>query len=104
MDNRWLNIVGFGDFTGLGKVEIAAVVTPHFKGSLRVDQITGTRLVEIARIGGSTNHINGTRELDLTEVADRNDDGVIDITPPQISSGGEAVKTFAGGEAQELLF
>jgi hypothetical protein len=34
--NRWLNIAGFGDFTGRGEIEIAAVVTPHIAGSLRV--------------------------------------------------------------------
>jgi hypothetical protein len=104
MTNRWLNIVGFGDFTGRGKVEIAVVVTPHLAGSLRVYEMKGTRLLELARIDGYTNHINGTRELDLAEVADRNGDGVIDITLPRIRRGGKAVVTFAGGKARELPF
>jgi hypothetical protein len=50
--NRWLNIVGFGDFTGRGKIEIAAVVTPHLSGSLRVYEIVGPHVVELARIDG----------------------------------------------------
>ena len=104
MANRWLNVVGFGDFTGRGKAEIAAVVTPHLTGSLRVYEMTGTRLVELARIDGYTNHINGTRELDLAEVADRNGDGVIDITLPRTRRVGKAVVTFAGGDARELPF
>jgi hypothetical protein len=101
--NRWLNIVGFGDFTGRGKVEIAAVVTPHLSGSLRVYDMVGARLVELARIDGYTNHINGTRELDLARIADHNGDGIVDIKLPRIRSGGEAIVTFAGNAAREIL-
>lgn len=100
--NRWLNIVGFGDFTGHGKVEIAAVVTPHLSGSMRVYEIVGQQIVEQARIDGYTNHVNGTRELDLAKMADHNRDGVVDIILPRIRNGGEAVVTFAGGVAREL--
>ncbi|MCU0832763.1 MAG: hypothetical protein MUC58_14895, partial [Rhizobiaceae bacterium] len=73
--NRWLNIAGFGDFTGRGKTEIAAVVTPHIAGSLRVYEMAGRRIVERARIDGYTNHINGSRDLDLARIADLNGDG-----------------------------
>lgn len=100
--NRWLNIVGFGDFTGRGKTEIAAVVTPHLAGSLRIYEIEGQHVVELARIDGYTNHINGTRDLDLAKIADRNGDGVVDVILPRIRSGSEAVVTFAGGAAREL--
>ncbi len=100
--NRWLNIVGFGDFTGRGKIEIAAVVTPHLSGSLRVYEIESQHVVELARIDGYTNHINGTRDLDLAKIADRNGDGVVDIILPRIRNGSEAVVTFAGGVAREL--
>lgn len=100
--NRWLNIAGFGDFTGRGKTEIAAVVTPHLKGSLRVYEIKGSRISEVARIDGYTNHINGTRELDLAKIADRNGDGVLDVTLPRIKDRSTAVVTFAGGKPREL--
>jgi hypothetical protein len=102
--NRWLNIVGFADFTGRGKSEIAAVITPHLSGSLRVYEMVGSQLVEIARSDGYTNHIKGTRELDLAAISDRNGDGVVDITLPRIRSGDQAVVSFAGGTAQELPF
>jgi hypothetical protein len=96
--NRWLNSVGFGDFTGRGKIEIAAVVTPHLSGSLRIYEIAGMHVAELARADGYTNHINGTRELDLAIVADRNGD----IALPRIGNNGKAVVTFAGGHFREL--
>jgi hypothetical protein len=100
--NRWLNIAGFGDFTGRGGVEIAAVVMPHLSGSLRVYRLQGAQIVEVARLDGYTNHINGTRGLDLAKVADRDGDGVVDINLPRIGNGGMAVVTFDGGIGQEL--
>ncbi len=96
MANRWLNIIGFADFTGRGNVEIAAVVTPHLSGSLRIYMLTGSQVVELARIDGYTNHINGTRELDLAKIADRNGDDIVDITLPRIGNGGSVAVTFAG--------
>lgn len=100
--NRWLNIAGFGDFTGRGTTEIAAVITPHLVGSLRVYELVGSRIVERGRIEGYTNHINGTRDLDLAKIGDRNGDGVTDIALPRIKDGKAAVVTFAGGKAREL--
>jgi hypothetical protein len=100
--NRWLNIAGFGDFTGRGKVEIAAVITPHLAGSLRIYEIRGGSVAEIARIDGYTNHVNGTRQLDLAKLADINGDGATDIMLPRIDGSGTAAVTFAGGLAREL--
>jgi hypothetical protein len=100
--NRWLNIVGFGDFTGRGGVEIAAVVMPHLSGSLRVYRLQSGQVVEVARLDGYTNHINGTRDLDLAKVTDRNGDGVVDITLPRLGNAGVAVVTFVGGVGREL--
>jgi hypothetical protein len=100
--NRWLNIAGFGDFTGRGETEIAVVVTPHIAGSLRIYEVVGRRIVERARIDGYTNHINGSRELDLARIADVNADGVLDIALPRIKDGSPAVVTFVGGKSREL--
>jgi hypothetical protein len=100
--NRWLNIAGFGDFTGGGKTEIAAVVTPHIAGSLRVYEMVGAKIVERARIDGYTNHINGSRNLDLARIADVNGDGIVDIALPRITDGTAAVVTFVGGKPREL--
>ena len=44
---------------------LAAVVTPHLSGSLRLYRLSGTSLVEVTRIDGFTNHRLGERDLDL---------------------------------------
>jgi hypothetical protein len=102
MRNRWLNIAGFGDFMGRGKTEIAAVITPHLTGSLRVYELEGPALKEVARIDGYTNHINGSRDLDLAEIRDMNDDGALDIILPRINGSGKAVVSFTQGKPREL--
>ncbi len=66
--NRWLNPVGIADFTGTGEPIIAAVITPHLAGSLRLYRLSGGALSEVARIEGYTNHILGSRDLDLGRV------------------------------------
>jgi hypothetical protein len=99
---RWLNIAGFADFVGDGTVQVAAVVTPHLAGSLRIYHLRGTDLVESARIDGFTNHHYGARALDLARLADANGDGVVDITLHQIDGSGDATVTFAGGRPQVL--
>ncbi len=63
---RWLNPVGVADLDGDGRAEIAAVTTPHIGGTLRVYHRTGSDLVEIATLGGFSNHIYGSAELELS--------------------------------------
>ncbi|KAF0230694.1 MAG: FG-GAP repeat-containing [Beijerinckiaceae bacterium] len=63
--NRWLNPVGIADFTGTGEPMIAAVITPHLAGSLRLYRLRAGSLEELARLDGYTNHILGSRDLDL---------------------------------------
>lgn len=62
---RWLNPVGVADLDGDGRAEIAAVTTPHIGGTLRVYRRSGERLVEIASLGGFSNHVYGSPELGL---------------------------------------
>jgi hypothetical protein len=62
----------------------------------------GQRIVQRARIDGYTNHIDGSRDLDLARIADVNGDGVLDIALPRIKDGSPAVVTFAGGKPREL--
>ncbi|MCZ8373872.1 MAG: hypothetical protein O9342_00735 [Beijerinckiaceae bacterium] len=66
--NRWLNPVGIADFTGSGEPMIAAVITPHLAGSLRLYRLKAGALEEVARIDGYTNHILGSRDLDLGRI------------------------------------
>lgn len=64
--NRWLNPVGVADLDGDGQAEIAAVITPHIGGTLKVYRKSGHDLVEIASLRGFSNHIYGSPELDLS--------------------------------------
>lgn len=82
--NRWLNPVGIADFSGSGELLAAAVVTPHLSGSLRFYRIEGKRLVNLGGIDGVTNHINGSRDLDLSHVADLDGDGSMEIVLPSL--------------------
>lgn len=63
---RWLNPVGVADLDGDGLAEIAAVVTPHIGGTLKVWRLEGTRLVEVAALQDFSNHAYGTAELGLS--------------------------------------
>lgn len=66
--NRWLNPVGVADFTGTGEPMIAAVITPHLAGSLRLYRLKVGKLEEVARIDGYSNHILGSNDLDLGRI------------------------------------
>lgn len=71
---RWLNPVGAVDLDGDGLQEIAAVITPHIGGTLKVYRQQGAVLVEIAALPGFSNHMYGSTELALSmpmEVAGR---------------------------------
>lgn len=71
---RWLNPVGIADLDGDGQSEIAAVITPHIGGTLKVYRQKGSALVEIAALTGFSNHAYGSTELGLSmtmEIAGR---------------------------------
>lgn len=63
---RWMNPVGVADLDGDGSAEIAAVVTPHIGGTLKVYRRAGGDLVEIASLAGFSNHVYGSPELSLS--------------------------------------
>ena len=63
---RWLNPVGVADLDGDGRAEIAAVITPHIGGTLKVYRRRGGELVEIAALAGFSNHVYGSSELALS--------------------------------------
>jgi hypothetical protein len=64
--NRWLNPVGIADLDADGGAEIAAVVTPHIGGTLKVFRRSGSKLVELAALAGFSNHVYGMSELGLS--------------------------------------
>ncbi|MDH5540276.1 MAG: hypothetical protein OEY03_12805 [Rhizobacter sp.] len=63
---RWLNPVGVADLDGDGRAEIAAVITPHIGGTLKVYRRQGGELVEVAALGGFSNHVVGSAALALS--------------------------------------
>ena len=63
---RWLNPVGVADLDGDGRAEIAAVITPHIGGTLKVYRREGAALVEVAALRGFSNHVYRSTELALS--------------------------------------
>jgi hypothetical protein len=63
---RWLNPVGVVDLDGDGRAEIAAVITPHLGGPLKVFQRSGKELIEVAALTDFSNHVYGSAELALS--------------------------------------
>ena len=63
---RWLNPVGVADLDGDGRAEIAAVITPHIGGTLKVYRRQGGALLEISALDGFSNHVYRTQELALS--------------------------------------
>jgi hypothetical protein len=96
--HRWLNPAGAADFTGSGETMIAAVLTPHIAGSLRLYRVKGGALAEAARFDGVTSHIIGTRNLDLARIDDVNGDGVPDVVLPVQDRRAVVAVSFKGGQ------
>lgn len=80
--NTWLNPAGLADFDGDGMVDIAYVQMPHVLGLLRIWTLRSGRLVEIASMPDTSNHVIGSPHLGLSAVADFDGDGVADLAVP----------------------
>jgi hypothetical protein len=63
---RWLNPVAVADLDGDGRAEIAAVITPHIGGTLKIYRKQADALVEISALQGFSNHVYGTQDLALS--------------------------------------
>ncbi len=53
---RWLAPAGIADFNGDGVVDVAYVETPHIGGTLRIWSFRDGKFIQIANIGGVSNH------------------------------------------------
>lgn len=100
--HRWLNPIGFGDFDGDGHVDIAIVQTPHLSGELQIWSYKHGKLEQIASTGDVSNHVNGSKHLKLSAVADFNGDGRLDIAVPSQDRRRLRFFTFEKGDIEEI--
>ncbi|MFN2321730.1 MAG: hypothetical protein ABR510_02050 [Trueperaceae bacterium] len=97
--HRWLNPVGFADLDDDGVAEIAAVTTPHIGGVLRVYRRDGGRLVQIAALGGFSNHVYRSPELALSRPA--RVDGRMQLLVPDVTRTSVRVIALEGDRLVE---
>lgn len=100
--NRWINPVGAADFDGDGRVEVAAVRTPHIGGVLTLYRLDGGALTEVAGYPGFSNHRAGSRRLGLSAIADFDGDGIADIAAPSADRQALRIVSLAGGRLAEV--
>ena len=67
---RWLNPVGVADFDGDGRLDIAAVTTPHIGGMLTLYRYQPPVLEALAQMPGVSNHRIGTVQQQLSAIVD----------------------------------
>lgn len=66
--HRWLNPIGFGDFDGDGRLEIAVVQTPHIGGTVKLYRLVGATFALLAERGYYSTHVLGSTDLGLGQV------------------------------------
>ncbi|MBE0621274.1 MAG: VCBS repeat-containing protein [Burkholderiales bacterium] len=98
--NRWLNPVGVADLDGDGRAEIAAVITPHISGTLKVYRRKGAELVEIAALADFSNHVYGTPELALS--APMSIEGRMRLLVPDAARRKLRIIALEGGKVVEI--
>lgn len=65
---RWLNPVGFADFDGDGKLDIASITTPHIGGTLTLYRYAPPRIEPFAKAMDVSNHQMGDANLQMHAV------------------------------------
>lgn len=99
---RWLNIVGAADFDGDGKLDLAAVITPHIGGTLTLYHYRPPKLVAYASAMDVSNHLMGSTEQQLAVIVLEPKVRPTVIVPDMSLKALHALRWQANGQWMEL--
>ncbi|MEY4295855.1 MAG: hypothetical protein RLY82_1543 [Pseudomonadota bacterium] len=99
---RWLNIVGTADFDDNGKMDIAAITTPHIGGTLKLYHYRPPQLVAYASNMDVSNHIMGSTEQQMAVIVQLPQTRPTIIVPDMSLKALHALRWQANGQWQEL--
>ncbi len=99
---RWLNPVGFADFDGDGRLDVASVTTPHVGGVLTLHHLQPPALVPFARALDVSNHRMGALEQQLAVIVQRAGQRPTIIVPDMARQALHALRWEAPGQWHEL--
>jgi FG-GAP-like repeat len=99
---RWLNIVGAADFDGNGKMDIAAITTPHIGGTLKLYHYRPPQLVAYASAMDVSNHLMGSTEQQMAVIVQLPQTRPTIIVPDMSLKALHALRWQANGQWMEL--
>ena len=99
---RWLNPVGFADFDGDGKLDVASVTTPHIGGVLTLHHFQPPQLLPFAKAMDVSNHRMGALEQRLAVIVQQPDLRPTIIVPDMTRQALHALRWEAPGQWLEL--
>jgi hypothetical protein len=93
--NAWLNPAGVADFNGDGATDIAVVRQPHVVGRLELWSWRSGKLEKTLEVADVSNHVIGSRALDMSVTADFDGDGHPDLAVPSLDRRSLRLIAFA---------
>jgi hypothetical protein len=99
---RWLNPVGFADFDGDGKLDVASVTTPHIGGVLTLYHFQPPDLLPFAKAMDVSNHRMGALEQRLAVILQLPGLRPTIVVPDMTRQALHALRWEAPGQWREL--